>query len=109
MLQATFDTSFIEGETQTYLLEEVEKGAFTLLVQWFYTQDFDVFTEDDLADDKNPSEPEVIQHFAQQELDLVQLWIIADKLLIPRLQNDTITKLQESWQWRTTQPIFSTS
>jgi hypothetical protein len=36
--EAVFNSSMKEGQTQTMTLEDVESGAFGLLVNWLYTQ-----------------------------------------------------------------------
>lgn len=38
VLRAAFNSSFIEGETQTYDLDDVEEETVRLLVHWIYTQ-----------------------------------------------------------------------
>jgi hypothetical protein len=42
-----------------------------------------------------------------EDLDLIQLWVIADRLLIPRLQNCTIKTLAQIWgKNKTRDPII---
>ncbi|PMD14862.1 hypothetical protein NA56DRAFT_365262 [Hyaloscypha hepaticicola] len=98
VLSAAFNSNFMEGETQTYRLEDINPSTFRLLVQWLYHGKFDVFKQDDLecADDEN--DPEIEKLWAAQDLDLVQLWIVADKLLIRPLQNAVIAVLEEFWE-----------
>ena len=98
VLNAAFNSNFIEGETQTYRLEEIRTSAFRLLVQWFYNEEFDIFKEDDLDCANDEHDPEIEKLWADQDLDLVQLWIVADKLLIRPLQNAVINVLEDFWE-----------
>jgi hypothetical protein len=60
-----------EYATQTYELKDITPGTFSLLVQWLYTQKLDY---------DNGSN-------GVTGPDLVRLWVLADRLLLPRLQN----------------------
>jgi hypothetical protein len=42
VLKAAFNSSFIEGQTQTYRLEDMLPSAFRLLAKWFYSERIDV-------------------------------------------------------------------
>jgi hypothetical protein len=88
----------MEGETQTYRLEEISTSAFRLLVQWFYNEEFDVFKEDDLECENDEDDPGIEKLWVDQDLNLIQLWIVADKLLIRPLQNAVINVLEEFWE-----------
>jgi hypothetical protein len=98
VLAAAFNSNFMEGETQTYRLEDINPSVFRLLVQWFYRQRLYVFEQEDIEcpDDKN--DPEIEKLLAAQDLDLVQLWVVADKLLIRPLQNAVIAVLEDFWE-----------
>jgi BTB/POZ domain len=98
VLKAAFNSNFMEGETQTYRLEEISSSAFRLLVQWFYNEEFDVFKEEDLNCANDEDDPEVEKLWADQDINLIQLWIVADKLLIRPLQNAVINVLEEFWE-----------
>jgi len=78
VLKAAFNNTFVEGQTQTYKLEETTEGAFGLLSQWIYTQKLD----GDLGG-KEKAGP-----------NLYRLWILAEKLLMPRLQNLAIDHIE---------------
>jgi hypothetical protein len=73
------NTAFIEGETQIYRLDDTTEGAFGLLVQWLYSQKLEY---DDGAGGVTAE-------------NLVRLWVLAGKLLIPRLQNLAVDLLEE--------------
>lgn len=106
MLRAAFNSSFVEGQTQTYRLEDIGSDAFRLLVQWLYSQKIDVELEDDSVAGHKDGEtaakevevtPEPEAAWASQDLGLVQLWVTADRLLIPRLQNAVMLTLDDLW------------
>jgi BTB/POZ domain len=42
VLNAAFNSTFIEGQTQTYRLEDTSPSAFRLFTQWIYGQKFDL-------------------------------------------------------------------
>jgi hypothetical protein len=75
VFHAAFTTNnFLEGQTQTYVLQNTTEPVVRLLVHWMYTEQLDI------------SESESAKPNSSEDLSLVQLWILADKLLIPRLQ-----------------------
>jgi hypothetical protein len=84
VLKAAFNSNFVEGQTQTYRLQETTERAVRLLVQWFYTQKLDIFVPESEEDAKSG---EYIAAKVSQDMSLVELWILAEKLLIPALQN----------------------
>ncbi|KIN03964.1 hypothetical protein OIDMADRAFT_26597 [Oidiodendron maius Zn] len=75
VFHAAFNGNFIEGQTQTYHLEDAQDKVVTLLVQWIYTRR--IVTTDNYTDYEN----------------LITLWILADKLCMPALQNAIIDRL----------------
>ena len=72
---AAFNGSFIEGETQS-LDMEANPRVFSVFVNWIYSQKLE---EEDIED---------LDSDAQ-----FQLWILADRLLVPKLQNATMRLL----------------
>ena len=42
VLDAAFNSGFVEGRTQTYELDDTRPGAFRFFVQWLYGQDIDL-------------------------------------------------------------------
>jgi hypothetical protein len=81
VLKAAFNSGFIEGQTQTYRLEDTTEGAVQMLVKWICTQRLNVLEFDEMIDG-NPRSP-----------CIASLWVLADKLLIPRLQNAAMSGL----------------
>ncbi|KAL2072757.1 hypothetical protein VTL71DRAFT_12100 [Oculimacula yallundae] len=81
VLEAAFKSNFIEGRTQTYRFPEVNGPVIQKLVQWFYSQDINI----------QSLEEEVYQNLETRAL--IQLWILADKLLLRSLQNLILRKL----------------
>lgn len=84
VLRAAFDSNFIEGQMQAYTLEDTDEETFRLLVQWFYTQRLDSLPSDDQFD---PKSAEFEDKVDAQQTRLTGLWVLADKLLLPKLQN----------------------
>lgn len=73
---AAFNGPFKEGESQTSELEDVCPIAFGLFVSWLYSQRVEYINGNILMRE----EP-------------LELLLLAERLLIPRLQNETITLL----------------
>jgi len=74
-LNAVFNSGFIEGQTQTYRLDDTTERAFRLLVQWLYFQKFELIQ---LTDDWEQSSYGNAEK--AEEMSLVELWVLADKL-----------------------------
>jgi hypothetical protein len=68
------------------------------LVQWFYHQKFDVFEAKDLDCPNDEDDLDIEKLWADQDMNLIQLWIVAEKLLIRPLQNAVILVLQGFWE-----------
>lgn len=73
---AAFNGPFKEGESQASELEDMCPIAFSVFVNWIYTQRIE------------RTEGKVLLREA-----LLELWLLAERLLIPRLQNETMTLL----------------
>lgn len=81
VLKAAFNSTFVEGQTQIYKLDDTTNDTFTLFVQWIYKQTLE-----------NPTEAsEISKHWAA----LTRLWVLAEKILIPHLQNQVLTNFDE--------------
>ena len=95
VFNAAFNSSFTEGQTLTYRLEDTTEGAFRLLVQWLYTQKLDLLQlNDESSDDETYSD----STWDENNRGLVELWILADRLCIPQLQNfalESINKISD--------------
>lgn len=73
---AAFNGSFAEGQSQQLDLEDTEPHVFGTFVNWLYSQDIEN-AEGEVPDDST----------------LVNLWLLADRLLVPKLQNHVIRAL----------------
>ncbi|TVY34944.1 hypothetical protein LSUB1_G007432 [Lachnellula subtilissima] len=83
LFKAAFESGFIEGQTQTYKLDDVEPKFVQVLLHWLYTQKLDI----EVAMEQDS------QHFLHLEepfILAVSLWALADKLLLPGLQNEVV-------------------
>lgn len=96
VLRAAFNSDFIEGQTQTYKLDEPERVVLQLLIHWFYTQTIKL---DDYKVKFNPLTSKQFHDTRRkgnlESIALVKLWILSDKLLLKRLQNMVVDKLEE--------------
>ncbi|KAN0103400.1 hypothetical protein V8E51_011713 [Hyaloscypha variabilis] len=95
VLKAAFDNG-----TRTYRLEDVRPDTFRLFIQWLYSGEFTSIQEADLATEDINSEKAVriVKHCEDRDLDMVQLWLLAEKLKIPRLQNDVMHRFWEHFE-----------
>jgi len=97
-LKAAFNSQFIEGQTQTYRLEDTTEGTFRLFVQWLYYQQLEILQlqDDDVDDDLTIDE----------DKSLFGLWILADKLGAPRVQNLVIESIEKYHEKATAIPTL---
>jgi hypothetical protein len=100
VFDAAFNSNFIEGQTQTYKLDDTTPRAFRLLTQWIYLQKLTMSQLKGGVENWNPEESSKDERraIAHEFMTLVELWVLADKLRIPRLQNlviDTIHAIEE--------------
>ncbi|CZR51147.1 uncharacterized protein PAC_01022 [Phialocephala subalpina] len=89
VLKAAFESGFIEGQKQEYRFDEdFDEDVIRILSQWFYTQKIDL---------GNIREPDLGPPISTIDLRidcLIKLWVLADRLLIPKLQNVAIESLK---------------
>jgi hypothetical protein len=78
-LNAAFNSTFVEGQTQTYRLEDTSEAAFKLFIQWVYLQKIVLLQ---LQDGHVEAEEAV-----KEDMALAELWVLADRLCMPRFQN----------------------
>jgi len=74
-----------EGETQTMTLEDVSPEVFNLKLEWVYSQDI----KDGIYD----------------LMQLVQLWELGQRLLIPKLQNVAMKTLPKQLKFGATEDV----
>ena len=108
MLKAAFNSEFVEGETQTYRLEDIGKEAFSMFVRWLYTQKLEFEDQEvsikEAADSAQtaPMGRTTAQLKSQPRIaiqkNLATLWVLSEKLLIPRFQNLVMDTLISTWE-----------
>ncbi|KUJ19806.1 uncharacterized protein LY89DRAFT_682654 [Mollisia scopiformis] len=81
VLRAAFSSIFEEAQTLVYRLDDVEPDLFGLLVKWLHCKKSDHPGRRMWMDD-----PDIEM--------LIKLWVLADRFLIPRLQNDIMVLLE---------------
>jgi hypothetical protein len=72
-----FNGDFWEAETQTMILEDIEPSIFGLFICWLYSGY--------VALRKVGLEGE--ETLTQTPVQLAKLWVIAERLVLPKLQN----------------------
>ncbi|TVY34190.1 hypothetical protein LSUB1_G007683 [Lachnellula subtilissima] len=91
--RAAFKSNFIEGQTQTYQLEDTTSRAFKLLVQWLYSQRIQVRQLDNDWVRNN-----AISESKDEDYALLELWVLADRISNAKLQNCTLDKIDQIWR-----------
>ncbi|KAF4627803.1 hypothetical protein G7Y89_g10347 [Cudoniella acicularis] len=74
--EAALNNNFVEGQTQEVQLDDVDHEVFNLFVTWIYGQK--------------------IRSSESEKLDIniiLNLWLLADRLLVPKLQNEAMNYL----------------
>lgn len=94
VLKAAFESNFIEGQTQTYRLGDSTYRAVRVLSHWLYTQTLDTVPVEEIND----------RGLVQMQA-LLELWGLADKLLIPKLQNMAIAGFHGTKMESATVPV----
>jgi hypothetical protein len=80
VLRAAFNSNFVEGQTQRYILEDTTEAAFHLFSEWVYTQNI-------YWDGESKDEP--------SSFSLPRVWVLAEKLLVPKLQNRAMDLIED--------------
>ncbi|KAE8446888.1 hypothetical protein EG329_011519 [Mollisiaceae sp. DMI_Dod_QoI] len=103
VLKAAFDSDFIEGQKQEYRFEDdFEEDVVRLLAHWFYTSILSLSQINGLSWENETS----MEAFTTQSRCLIKLYVLADRLLIPTLQNQVLLKLDELAEKRHTMAVF---
>jgi len=91
---------YFESQTQTYYLEEFTEETVRFLTEWIYTQNIGPLEDE---------QPEVLLWgpFGDLAFDrsLAELWVLADKLCMPLLQNLVIDRLESRQLLHDTIPV----
>jgi hypothetical protein len=110
VFEAAFKSDFIEGQTQTYKLEDITVDAFQYVVYWFYSQKLKTFVvspaeikewSTKMLGDKSV-QPNAIpksrigKMLRERCFSLCRVWVLADRLQIPRLQNLVTDELERT-------------
>lgn len=109
VLAAAFKGSFVEGQTQTYRLEETSPSAFRLFMEWMYSQKLTLLYDTY----KNLRRADVdVAKVRTQYMSLAEVSVLADKFAVPALQNHVILsmgRIQEitrTYPWVTYKYIY---
>jgi hypothetical protein len=86
VFERAFNSVFIEGQDQNYRITDTTRGAFQLLMQWMYSRDLELKQLDE-AWIANPDNKYAAD---EEDHELVELWVLAEKYGIPALQNRVI-------------------
>ncbi|TEY57531.1 hypothetical protein BOTCAL_0215g00130 [Botryotinia calthae] len=87
-----FNSAFIEGQTQTYHIEDADPEAFRLLTQWVYQEKFEHAHSREFSPRHNGDFYLIVQCMEEDGV-LLRLWVLAEKFLIRGLQNYTMRVL----------------
>jgi hypothetical protein len=91
----------LEGRTLAMTLDDVDSELFGLLVHWFYTEE--VFIKDlEVVNNKTISQ----ECLDKISILLANLWLLADRFLIPLLQNNIMDVLLSSNWSSTSEGVF---
>ncbi|CZR51111.1 uncharacterized protein PAC_00986 [Phialocephala subalpina] len=94
VLKAVFESQFIEGQTQTYRLEDTTGRAFKLLMQWMYSRKLNI--QQLRLDYEWDEDNDHLQTQSESEnAGLKELWVLSDRFCIPVLQNLAIETMDK--------------
>lgn len=95
VLDRAFNGRFVEARTQTCTLDDVDPATFRLFPQYLYSQKviFDCHNPDP-RDDQSPADDDYHPETCKEEdINLIKLWILPEKMQVPQLQNQIIDQL----------------
>lgn len=82
VLNKAFNGLFLEGQTQTFTIEDFKQpNAFYYIQSWMYTQQTDSWK---------------LEYGASCPVRIFHVWILADRLLMPRLQNAVMELMHDA-------------
>lgn len=91
VLRAAFNGPFIEGQTQEYRFQDTTEGAVHQLANWLYTQKVEITS---FGPEGRFTKAEINRDLHEEENQtLIDTWLLAQRLLIPKLQNFIIREL----------------
>ncbi|KAH9214260.1 hypothetical protein DL95DRAFT_251812, partial [Leptodontidium sp. 2 PMI_412] len=101
VFKVAFESTMIEGQTQTYTLPDISEQCFSLFVQWTYAQKLNLFQlAKGYVHDEEATAEEDAENMALVELwrdaenqTLAELWVFGDTYIIPVLQNYAMTAM----------------
>lgn len=104
VFDTAFSSQFVEGQTHIYKLEDTTPRAFRFFVQWAYSREIKVLIEQEDEDLKAAMqamtppyyERDVVlgeDPFKLEGMALLEAWVLADKLVMPELQNVLIAQV----------------
>ncbi|KAE9374843.1 hypothetical protein N431DRAFT_544045 [Stipitochalara longipes BDJ] len=98
VLKAAFNSTFAEGQTQTYTMDDVDADVFKSFVKWLYTKKLthEFYTISDVWYKVDEQQQRCELNKCLQKL--ADLWMLADRLLIPKLQDRIISQLRGTWR-----------
>ncbi|TAQ88416.1 hypothetical protein B7494_g3286 [Chlorociboria aeruginascens] len=82
-LKAAFNSQFIEGQTQTYRLDDVKPKVFQLLMQWFYSRKITFEMHNDYGGLGTHSDNHVSPDICHSDRETtIDLWVLADRIIL---------------------------
>ncbi|KAF8865995.1 hypothetical protein BDZ45DRAFT_683954 [Acephala macrosclerotiorum] len=95
--KAALSGSFSEAQTLTYDLSDTSSKVFRLLLKWLCNQDMGITSARKLNTCKKTSAQalDLQEKLDDEDMLLVQLWILAEYLFMPRLRSDHGTSTKE--------------
>jgi hypothetical protein len=93
-----FNGGFIEGQTQTYRLEDVTPAAFRLFSEWLYSKQLTLLDHDleNKSDPTEVSKDDYLMKCMSQDHILVELWILGDRFAVGALQNYVLKSMMNA-------------
>jgi hypothetical protein len=96
VLDKAFNSTFKEGETQTYSMDDTTVEAFRMFVQWVYSQKLNVLVHNGatslaLQQLQNDSSDHMSACMKETN-NLLKLWVLAEKLIVSPLQDVVINQ-----------------
>ncbi|KAF8851449.1 hypothetical protein BDZ45DRAFT_695901 [Acephala macrosclerotiorum] len=90
VLHTALNSIFAEGLSQTYTFRTTTVRAVRFLVEWIYSQQLEL-----VQVNKKPNEFLLKAQVREEDSSLAELWVLADELMMPQLQNQVVSYMEQ--------------
>jgi hypothetical protein len=95
VFEKAFNSDFIEGQTQTYRLHDIDPNTFRFFSEWLYSQKLTLLKHRSLDAMTESERAEHVVKCVAQDRILVGLWVLGDRFCVTKLQDSVIRHMMK--------------